>query len=140
MEEESKDVTEKEEGMAGTIQADQLAKTIMDGMKEYASLATEDLKKSVRKTANSVRKDIQANAPRRTGAYAKSWATRKTKETSNSLSITVHSKNRYRIAHLLENGHAKRGGGRVPGKPHIAPAEAEAVKTFEKEVEKALKG
>lgn len=126
--------------MAQTIPIDQLAETVMEGLQEYADLATDDLKKSVRKAANSVRKDIQATAPKDTGAYAKSWATKKTKETSNSLEITVHSRNRYQLAHLLEHGHAKRGGGRVAGRPHIAPAEAKAVDVFEKEVEKALKG
>ena len=55
--------------------------------------------------------------------YAKSWTVKKTKETSNSLEVTVHSKNRYQLAHLLEHGHAKRGGGRVSARPHIAKAE-----------------
>ena len=70
-----------------------------------------------------------------TGAYAKSWAVKKTKENSHSLEMTVHSKNRYQLAHLLEKGHAKRGGGRVAGKPHISPAEESGVQLFEKLIE-----
>ena len=42
------------------------------------------------------------NAPKDTGDYAKSWTVKKTKETSSSLTLTVHSKNRYQLAHLLE--------------------------------------
>ena len=126
--------------MAQTIPVDKLAETVMEGLEEYADLATDDLKKSVRKAANSVKKDISANAPKDSGAYAKSWTTKTTKETSNQLEITVHSKNRYQLAHLLEHGHAKRGGGRVAGKPHIAPAESKAISEMEREIEKALKG
>ena len=122
------------------IKIDNLADEIMNGLKEYADLATDDLKKSVRKAGNTVRKDIAASAPKDTGAYAKSWSVKKTKETSNSLELTVHSKNRYQLAHLLEHGHAKRGGGRTKASVHIAPAEEAGAKQLEDDIRKALGG
>ena len=69
-----------------------------------------------------MKKNIAENAPKRTGEYAKSWTVTKTKETANGMSVVVRSRNKYQIAHLLENGHAKRNGGRVSAVPHIAPA------------------
>ena len=117
---------------------DNLADEIMKGLTEYSDLADMEMKKAVRKTATAVKKEISANAPKRTGKYAKSWTAKKTKENSHSLEMTVHSKNRYQLAHLLEKGHAKRGGGRVSGKPHIAPAEEKGVQLFEKLIEEAL--
>ena len=117
---------------------DNLAEEIMQGLQEYADLADTAMKKAVRKSATQVKNEISANAPKDTGAYAKSWATKKTGENSHSLEMTVHSKNRYQLAHLLEKGHAKRGGGRVSGKTHIAPAEENGVQLFEKLIEGAL--
>lgn len=122
------------------IKINQLADEITKGLKEYADLAIDDMKKAVRKSGNSVRKEISQSAPKDTGAYAKSWSVKKTKETSNSLEVTVHSKNRYQLAHLLEHGHAKRGGGRVAARPHIAKAEENAIDTLEQEILKALGG
>lgn len=119
---------------------DNLANDIIEGLKEYADLASDDVKKAVRKAGNTVRKEISENAPKDTGAYAKSWSVKKTKETSNSLEVTVYSKNRYQLAHLLEHGHAKRGGGRVAARPHIAQAEQSAVETLDSEITKALGG
>ena len=81
---------------------DDMASEIMKGLTEYADLADTEMKKAVKKTATSVKKEISSNAPKKTGAYAKSWATKKTKENSHSLEMTVHSKNKYQLAHLLE--------------------------------------
>ena len=83
---------------------DNLAEEIMQGLQEYADLADTAMKKAVRKTATQVKNEISANAPKDTGKYAKSWATKKTGENSHSLEMTVHSKNRYQLAHLLEMG------------------------------------
>ena len=51
-----------------------------------------------------------------------------------------HSPKKYQLAHLLEKGHAKRGGGRTKAMPHIAPAEENAVKELENDIKKALGG
>jgi len=110
----------------------------MKGLTEYADLATEDLKAAVQDAGNAVKKQISATAPRDTGAYAKSWAVKKTKETADSLTVVVHSRNRYQLAHLLEFGHAKRNGGRVAARPHIAPAEQAGIKKLEDDIKKAL--
>lgn len=119
--------------MGNTVRIDELADAVMEGLVEYADLAADEVKAAVRR-------DIADYAPKRTGAYGKSWAVRNTRETADSLEVTVYSRNRYWLAHLLEFGHAKRGGGRVPGKAHIAPAEASAVRVFEQEIERALRG
>lgn len=121
------------------VRIDQMAHVIMEGLQEYADLATDDLKKAVKKAGDEAKKDIQNNAPVKTGAYKKSWTVKTTKETSNAMEVVIHSKNRYQLAHLLEFGHAKRGGGRTRAFPHIAPAEQRAAELLEREVEAALK-
>ena len=121
------------------VKIDQMAHVIMEGLQEYADLATEDLKKAVKTAGDEATKDIQNNAPVKTGAYKKSWTVKTTKETSNAMEVVVHSKNRYQLAHLLEFGHAKRSGGRTKAIPHIAPAEQRAAEILEREVEAALK-
>lgn len=126
--------------MADRVSIDQMADAIMEGLTEYADLATEDMKKAVKKAGTTVRKEIEATAPKDTGAYAKSWSVKNTKETSNSLEVTVYSKNRYQLAHLLEHGHAKRNGGRVAAQPHIAAAEETGIEQLEQEIQKALEG
>ncbi len=122
------------------IKVDALASTVMKGLEEYASLAIDDMKSAVKKTANTVRKDIQSSAPVDTGKYKKSWAVKKTHEDSTTLQCTVYSKNRYQIAHLLEKGHANRNGGRTKAYPHIAPAKVAGEKQLKELIKKSLKG
>ncbi|MDD2979143.1 MAG: HK97 gp10 family phage protein [Hespellia sp.] len=126
--------------MSDRVTINSMASEIMKGLQEYADLTTSDLKASVKNAGASVKKEIEANAPNDTGGYSKSWAVKNTKETSNSLEVVVYSRNRYQLAHLLEFGHAKRGGGRTAAQPHIAPAEENAITTLEKEIDKALGG
>lgn len=124
--------------MAGSIDIDDLADEIMAGLMEYSELATDTVKSAVKKAGNKVKKEIQNNAPKDTGKYAKSFKVTKRKETANSLEITVHSKDKYQLTHLLEKGHAKRGGGRVSARPHIAPAEEEGIRLLHEEIERGL--
>ena len=124
--------------MGKTIPIDKLAAEVMDGLEEYAELTADVLKKEIQEAGKLAKTQISQTATRKTGRYAKSWAVKKISETSNSLEVTVHSRNRYMLTHLLENGHAKRGGGRVAAIPHIAPAEEAAVQSLERNIEREL--
>ena len=85
------------------------------------------------------KEEIRANAPKDTGDYAKSWAVKKSKETSNSITMTVYSRNRYYLAHLLEFGHAKRNGGRSLERAILPPAEEKGIQQLEEEIERSLR-
>ena len=120
------------------VTVDQMADVIMDGLLEYAELATDVMKDCVKKAGNTVKKEAQANAPVKTGRYKKSWTVKRQRETSNTLEVVVHSRNRYQLTHLLEKGHAKRGGGRVKAIPHIAPAEQKGIRELEEGIKRGL--
>lgn len=122
----------------GSIGVDELADTIMRGLTEYADASAETVKKAVADAGKTVKKEIQAQAPVRTGKYKKSFTVTKRKETANSLEVSVHSRNRYQLTHLLEKGHAKRGGGRVRAIPHIAPAEQKGIEQLTRDIERGL--
>ena len=117
-----------------------MADDIKRYMDEYSRLAASEMKEAVKAAANEAKKSVEANAPVRSGKYAKSWAVKKTKENSTALELTVHSKTQYRLTHLLEFGHALRNGGRTAGQVHIAPAEHLAEQTLEAEIRRRLEG
>ena len=125
--------------MGTRIKVEQLAATVMKELEDYADTTTDGVKDAVRKAANTVKKGIEAGAPVRTGKYAKSWANETTGENSHALEITVHSRNRYQLAHLLEHGHAKRNGGRTAAQPHIAPAEELGIEQLERDIERMIR-
>lgn len=120
------------------VSVDQMAAAITQSLGDYAELSNEVMKQSVTEVSQSVKKDIQANAPVRTGKYKKSWAAKKVQENANSLTMAVHSRDRYQIAHLLEHGHARRNGDRVAAIPHIAPAEQKGAEELAEKIERGL--
>lgn len=125
--------------MGSKVSIGNFSAEIMRQLDEYKDLTTDGVKAAVKKAGTTVRKQIKATAPSSTGAYAKSWSVKTTRETSNTLEVTVHSRNRYQLAHLLEFGHATRNGGRVPAQPHIAAAEEMGVKELETEIERCIR-
>ena len=125
--------------MGRKVGVDGLSDAVMKELEDYAKVIDTDMREAVTKAGQTVRKDISASAPKRYGTYSKSWSTKKTKQTSRSLEVTVYSRNRYQLAHLLEHGHAKRGGGRTRAFPHIAPAEERGVQQLEEDIKRSLR-
>lgn len=119
----------------------ELSKAIADELTLLQESSTQAVKQAAKETAADIRDDIKSNAPRgRYGKYAKSWRTRVTEETHTSITYTVHAgPDGYRLAHLLEYGHAKRGGGRTKAISHIKPAEERGVQEFENKIRSKLK-
>ena len=70
------------------------------------------------------------------GAYARGWTSQT--ETGRLSSQGVIYNRLPGLPHLLEHGHAKRGGGRVAGRPHISKVEQEMIKEFEQKVKARL--
>ncbi|MEC2552607.1 HK97 gp10 family phage protein, partial [Bacillus tropicus] len=75
---------------------------------------------------------LRQSGPKKTGAYRKGW--RKKKEGNG---VVVHNI-KGQLSHLLENGHAKAGGGRVPAQVHIRPVEEYVINEVPRRIERAL--
>ena len=122
------------------INVDQLAAEIAKGLAEYSQDVVEKVNVSSDKVGKAAVKRLKQTSPKRYGKYAKSWTMKTEPEVGQPHKRIVHVKApHYRLAHLLEYGHAKVGGGRVEGRPHIGPAEEEVIREFSREVEEAIK-
>lgn len=109
------------------INVSKLGDEISRIMTEYSGVVYGDLEAAVEETSKTALSEIKSNALRYGWKdYAKTW-TRKKEAKNLSYTVIVHAKGQgSRLAHLLEKGHAKRGGGRTRAFPHIAPAEKNA--------------
>ena len=103
---------------------------------EYAGDVKSAVIESVRKTGEYARDKLRQTSPKLTGAYRKGWRVTELNVTPFGGDIVVHNKTRYMLTHLLEHGHANRGGGRTPAHVHLAPVREEANQKLE-EITKA---
>ena len=122
------------------IKVDQLAAEIAKGLAEYSQDVVEKVNVSSERVGKAAVKRLKQTSPKKTGKYAKSWTMTTEKEFGQPHKRIIHAKApHYRLTHLLEHGHAKVGGGRVEGRPHIRPAEEMVIRDFVTEVEEAIK-
>lgn len=103
-------------------------------LEKYAQDTTAGLQQATREVAQAGAKAInsEAGAKFKGKEYRSSW----TSETRNSrlgATGTIYSK-MPGLPHLLEHGHASRYGGRVAGRPHIAPVSEKIERDFERKV------
>src|SRR5690606_18541713 len=116
------------------IKVDELAGEIVLAIQAYTEDASEAIDQAARDTAKAMAQDLRETSPKDTGEYGKGWTHRKEAPGSDR----VYNKKKPQLTHVVEHGHAKAGGGRVEGIPHIKPAEDRYVPEFEKKVQQIL--
>ena len=125
--------------MARTTPLDRLAATIQNELDDYATGVTDSVKEATKKVTRAGVKAVRAEARKlfKGDRYWRGWTS--TFETGkHSSQGVIYNADEYQVAHLLEHDHAKRGGGRTQGKPHIAPVEEMIQQQFTEEVERLL--
>ena len=123
--------------MAKKTPSEKLAGALEKILRDYADGVVENLadvtKKFAKKGAQAVRGEAQSKG---WGEYATGW-TSQFEQTRLSATGTIYNKTPG-LPHLLENGHALRGGGRSRAFTHIAPVEEQISEEYLKAVKKGI--
>lgn len=122
-----------------SIDIEHLADAVAESLQEYDDEVCAEVKEAVKEVSKECLSEIKENSPKSQGKYKKGWRLKVEYDRKNDTRVIIHNKTRYQLTHLLENGHAKAGGGRVEGKPHIAPAEKRATQKLVKRIEAIVK-
>lgn len=125
--------------MASNIKIDNLAAEITMAVKEYTESVSAGIEKELDATSKDVLNDIKSTSPVKTGEYKKGWTRKKETALGGKVKYRIHNKNKGPIAHLLEFGHAKVGGGRVAAIPHIRPAYDKHVPSMEERIKNIIR-
>jgi len=120
------------------ISLSNLSSEIVRGFQTYTENVTSEINEEVKARSKELVKAIKASSPLKTGDYKKGW-TSKIENSHGRITVTVYNKKKGSLVHLLENGHAKRGGGRVSGKPHVRPATDRETALLEENIKSIIK-
>lgn len=101
-------------------------------LQRYANVVEEKLTTAQEDLADIAVSKLKQGSPKKTGAYRKGW--RKKKEGKG---VVLHN-TQGQLTHLLENGHAKVGGGRVSAQVHIRPVEEYVIDELPRRIERAV--
>lgn len=118
---------------------DHLAGEIAAMLEAYTDEVTEAVKAECETVADECLKEIRAASPVDTGKYKKGWRKKVEYEDKGDIRIRVYNAKYPGLTHLLENRHAKVGGGRVDARVHIKPAEEHAAEKLVNRVKVRLR-
>lgn len=123
----------------GEIEIDELSTAISSGLKNWSKDVEIKVKKAVDDTMKTLVDNTKRDAPVDTGDYKKAIASKVTMSKGGEYQKTWYVKPpHYRLTHLLEHGHAKRGGGWVESRAHIGKNAEIARRDFEQKVKEAI--
>ena len=123
--------------MAKNVRVDQLAQELVMMVQQYTEDVAEAVELEADLTAEKIIQDVVRDSPRKTGKYARNWKITRQKG-DGWVKNTIHNKI-HQLVHLLEFGHAKAGGGRVDGRPHLGPAAERHIPAFLKRIEQIIR-
>lgn len=109
---------------------------IMNALKEYNEKVNRAVQKVLPDVAKEAAEMVRGASPG-SGSYGSGWRS-KVMPATLGVEAVVYNGKKPGLPHLLEKGHAKRGGGRVGAIVHISPAEAWVKSEAVQRVEEAL--
>lgn len=115
----------------------ELVVDVTKALKDSTIEVTDEVEKIAVSVGKEAVKQLKEISPKKTGVYAESWKLKKEKGELGKFSVIVYNQKKGYLTHLLEHGHAIRGGtGRARAFPHISVAEKAAIEKIEKRLSK----
>ena len=116
--------------MARKVPVERLASNIEKILAEYGDEVQDNLDSLTERLGKEGAKTLRSESAGkfRGNRYAKGWTVQVDKERL-AVIATIYNQTPG-LPHLLENGHANRGGGRTPGRTHISPVEEKLIKAM----------
>lgn len=126
------------------IKPDQLATAINRTLLNYGETVDRivdiQASKAIKDLVDRTKRDAPVNTRSHGKHYRDQIASKTLKSRSHEKSYLWYvNGDKYRLAHLLNSGHQKRNGGRVPGDNHVTRNAEQVIAEYERGIEEAIR-
>lgn len=122
------------------ITIEQLGDAIEAQLNTFETSVRDGVRKAVNRTMNEMVKETKNSAQVHYGKYQQSIGSVVSEDSLMKYSKVWRVKSpHYRLAHLLDKGHATRSGGHYSGNAHVTNAERRAVEAFQRRIEEVIR-